>query len=239
MIRIGICEDNEWEKLSLRNEIELCLCNRNVCHEIYDYPGATEFLEEGRAFDLVFLDIDMPGMNGIHLGKKIREANKKVKIIYVTGHAEYTYAAYDVHAFSYLLKPLDGVALRQKIVEMLEYLSDQSGPMMALKTMDGTLLIEPERVYYFEFVDRKIKVVTDQQEYIMKGALSQLAESIRLFGFEMPHQSFIVNMYHIRQIISYKIYLVNKAELPLAEKKSASFKAIYNDFLQEIADRIL
>ena len=63
-------------------------------------------LESEEKFDIIFLDIDMGGINGIETAKKIRIYDKKVKIIYVTNYTDYTSSAFSVHAFGYLVKPI-------------------------------------------------------------------------------------------------------------------------------------
>ena len=238
MIKIGICDDNLCERTSVKREIELCLSKYNICYQINEYENAEKLLIEKIFFDILFLDIDMPVINGIELGKKIRLYNKKVKIIYVTGYADYVYAAYDVHAFYYLLKPINSETIQKKLSEVLEYLNDKSENKIVMKTTSGTVFILPEEICYFEFYNRKIKVVSNQQEYLINGTLYELLTKVKVYGFAMPHKAFIVNMHYISKIASYNVYLSNGKVIPLAEKKSAEFKMHYNDFLQEVADKI-
>ena len=70
------------------------------------YESGEKLVESDQNYDILFLDIDMDGMNGIETAKVLREKDKNVKIIYVTSYAEYVHYAFAVHAFAYLLKPV-------------------------------------------------------------------------------------------------------------------------------------
>ena len=64
-----------------------------------------KYSDEKFQFDIIFLDIEMKTLNGVETAKKIRNVNKDIIIIFVTGYSEYVYEGYDVHAFNYILKP--------------------------------------------------------------------------------------------------------------------------------------
>lgn len=102
-MKIAICDDEKEIRESLRNILEEY---REPLEQIDLYAGGEEFLECGKSYDLLFLDIDMKGINGIETARKIRLKDKKIKIVYVTAYKEYASQAFSVHAFGYLLKPI-------------------------------------------------------------------------------------------------------------------------------------
>ena len=85
------------------------------------YESGEEFLESGKNYDLLFLDIDMKGMDGIETARKIRLRDKKLKIVYVTAYREYAGKAFSVHAFGYLLKPVKKERLFAQIEDAKSY----------------------------------------------------------------------------------------------------------------------
>lgn len=101
MIRIGICDDNKIIAEKTKNCIESWSGEKSACV----YYSGEELLREKKNFDLIFLDIDIPKIDGIETAKKIREYNKCVKIIYLTSFTYYVNQAFKVHAFAYLNKP--------------------------------------------------------------------------------------------------------------------------------------
>ena len=107
MLIIGICDDVAREGNSLKAKIEEFLDLRNIQYKIFTYKTGDELLRDGifLTFDIIFLDIKMPGIDGIELGIQIRDENKIVKIIYVTGYEENVYKALnDVHCFLFYFR---------------------------------------------------------------------------------------------------------------------------------------
>lgn len=234
MLKIAICEDESSQREYLCQVVETYFKKNKIDYKLYAYENGVNLLSEKVFFNLIFLDIDMPGLNGIDLAKRIRCRNKKAKIFYVTGYSEYLHHAFGVHAFSYLIKPVSEEELHKRIEEAMEYFrAETEKPVFSLKTLDGIVRVPPEDIYYFEFFMRKIKVVTGKNEYKMDGTMYQLLEQVREHGFASPHQSFIVNLYHVKKVIGYEIYLSNQAIIPLAQKKAVIFKEQYNNFLQK------
>lgn len=234
MLKIAICEDEIPQKNYLCQVVEAYFKKNAIEYKIYAYDNGKDLLLEKIFFNFIFLDIDMPELNGIDLAKKIRCRNKKAKIIYVTGYSQYLHHAFGVHAFSYLIKPVSEEEVHKRIAEAMEYFkAEAEKPVFSLKTTEGVVRIRPEKIYYFEFFMRKIRIVTSEGEYKMDGTMYQLLEQLKDHGFASPHKSFIVNLYHVKKIIGYEVYLSNHTIIPLAQKKSVIFKEQYNDFLQK------
>ena len=103
MINIAICDD---DLITLHNTKDLIEEYKIKEFNIKTYSSGEELLKSKREFDIIFLDIDMGGINGIETAKRIRVYDKQVKIIYVTNYTDYTSMAFSVHAFGYLVKPL-------------------------------------------------------------------------------------------------------------------------------------
>ena len=102
-MRIAVCDDDETAVSFLRGLIE-SYPKQGLC--VDGYSSGEELLGAGRIYDMIFLDIDMKGIDGIETARRIRAHDRKVKIVYVTSYKEYAGRAFSVHAFGYLLKPV-------------------------------------------------------------------------------------------------------------------------------------
>ena len=132
-IRIAVCDDDERERKKL-----LCLLEQ--------YPGARLLAEEyssgeallaaGKKYDILLLDIDMEGLDGIETARRIREADKEVRLIYVTNYRDYTIFAFAVHAFAYLLKPVEQEELFAQLDEVCAYGLARSWPELEFHAAD-------------------------------------------------------------------------------------------------------
>ena len=103
MIKIAVCDDDE--KI-LGETLELLRHYKKLPLTADAYTSGEALLAAGKKYDILLLDIDMEGPNGIETARRIREVDKEVKLIYVTNYSDYTIFAFGVHAFAYLLKPL-------------------------------------------------------------------------------------------------------------------------------------
>lgn len=115
-IKIVICDDEKSVQEILQRKIErICTASGNVC-QIVCCDSGEEVLRMGSAPDILFMDIQMPGRNGMDVAKELRVYHKGTVLIFVTALAEYVYDAFDVSAFHYLVKPFHD----DKLKEVLE-----------------------------------------------------------------------------------------------------------------------
>lgn len=109
MLQIGICDDQQQARLALRWTLERLIERREIQSQIYEFSSGEGVLgwmkKHPGELDLVFLDIEMPKINGMDAARKLREADSGLQLVFVTGYADYVYDGYSVGALGYLLKP--------------------------------------------------------------------------------------------------------------------------------------
>lgn len=231
MYRIAVCDD---EKAVTEQTAEM-IRKWNEQIEITCFYSGEELLQSYSYYHAIFLDIDMREMNGIEVGREIRKRDKEVRIIYVTSYRDYVAGAFGVHAFQYLLKPLKEAALFQVMEELFVYLERPKAEVLDFQTSEGMICLPTEEIFYFEYANRKIRLVTKQREYCMSGKIGSVAERLEPYGFSMPHQSFVVNFYHVKSVSAGTIFLDNGAEIPIAQKKQKIWK---QELLSYLAERL-
>ena len=125
---------------------------RGYSVEIQPFPSGDAFLfqyEDDKAWDILLLDVEMPGCSGVELAKKVREENKRLQIVFLTGYADYIAEGYDVSALHYLLKPID----RQKLFSVLDRAArrlERDGKTLLLELPDGLVRLPLYEVEYLE-----------------------------------------------------------------------------------------
>lgn len=100
-------------------------------------------------------------------------------------------------------------------------------------TVDGALCLPVESIYFFEYENRKIRIVTDKEQYYMADKIGNVAKRMDEFGFSMPHQSFVVNMFHVKNVKNQQIFLDNGMEIPLSQKKQKTWKQELMGYLSQ------
>lgn len=229
-MRIAVCDDDKKASDILLEILQDC---PSPIEKAEVYSSGEAFLEAGKTYDLLFLDIDMEGMDGIETARKIRLRDKKLKIVYVTAYSEYAGQAFSVHAFGYLLKPVSKERVLKQIADALAYREEEQekSPFLEFETSEGRTRLHPENICYFEIRGRQIKLAAENQCYTMRGRIGELREKMSPYGFAAPHKSFVVNLDQIRNIKGYDIYMMNGDILPLSQKKAVAFKEELGRFL--------
>ena len=228
MIKIAVCDDDE--KI-LGETLELLRHYKKLSLTADAYTSGEALLAAGKKYDILLLDIDMEGPNGIETARRIREVDKEVKLIYVTNYSDYTIFAFGVHAFAYLLKPLKAEELFAQLDEALAYGLAGPEPELEFLAKEGIVHIVPSRILCFEYLSRQVLMYTEERVWHLKRQITELAREMEGYGFAMPHKSFVVNLYAVQRIHGYEITLTDGRIIPLSQKKSAGFRRALNEYL--------
>lgn len=171
---------------------------------------AFRYLTE-RSYDVVFLDVRMPALNGIELGNVLRRFAVPPAIVYVTAYEEYAVRAFDIGACDYLLKPVSRPRLQTALARALGHLPDQPDPaadedpsaMIPVETAGRTRLISREQVSWVEAEGDYVRLHTaDGEAHLVRMPISHLEEKWSAHGFIRIHRSYLVP---IRQITEFSV----------------------------------
>lgn len=230
MLKIAICDDDLNIVKQMENLLEAyekVKCSINI------YTSGEELLKKHEKFEVIFLDIDMSGIDGIETAKAIRNYDKNVKIIYVTNFTDYVSLAFSVHAFGYLNKPVKREEIYKQLDEVIAYGKEvKEDTLIEFITEEGIIRLSPKEIYFFEYLNRKVQIRTLNKTYILTGKITTVSESMCKYGFLMPHKSFTVNLFYVKSIKGYDIYMMDGSVIPLSQKKSVEFREQLNIFLE-------
>lgn len=235
MISIAICDDDDDIIAKLKTAISEYSADHSIEINIQSFKCGEKLLESKESFDLVFLDIEMSGIDGLKTAKLFRQIDRRAKIVYVTNHSECALRSYAVHPFDFVVKPFKKERIFSVLDELSRYLSENSenDAVIQLKGEDGPLLLSLRNIYVFEYTgNRRITVYTKSEKYRIKGSLSDVLALINSESFVSPHKSFIVNMEHIDKLNSFTLYTTNGIEVPVAQKKLKEFHNEFSRFIK-------
>jgi len=234
MYQIAVCDDEPAVCDMVAEEIKKW--NQDI--KVFCFYSGETLIAAYDFYDAVFLDIDMQGINGIETGRQIRERDHETKIIYLTSYRDYVAGAFEVHAFQYLLKPITPTYLTQILEEIFQYVKKADKmKLLDFHTSEGVVCVDAAEICYFEFANRKIKMVTLQGIYFMTGKIGSIYDRTCSMGFSMPHKSFVVNLLHVKNVRNLDIFLDNGDRIPLSQKKQKAWKQELTKFLSERMER--
>lgn len=228
MIRIAICDDEIEIVTELSLKIDDIMSEIGEEVKIYQFTSSNEMLSCHIKFNLIFLDIEMPDLNGIETAEKIRVLDPHVQIVYVTNYRNYMKKAYRVHAFDYIQKPIDDSSIYLVINDYIKTISSDTIDIVELVTVDQEkLLINSNDIVYISCGHKKrtVIVITTESDYVCKGNISDIYNYLNSFDFFMPHRSHIINLSMVKSFKrNDKIVMINEDEIPLSKGNTSDFE---------------
>ena len=237
MIKTAICDDEAGARAWLSSLIRAQSC---PC-EIVEYASADECLADHREIDLLFLDIELaPGRpDGMALARKIRErtAGAQPVIIFVTGYERYVFDAFDVGAFQYLMKPVDGEKFARVFARAVEQIkaereNPRRGRVLTLRSANTGKTIPLDSVYYVESSNHKVVLHLTDGAFSCYAKIRDLESELRN-GFFRIHKGYLVNLSYVDGYSKTEVTLTNGERLLLSKYKYQDFVKAYLRFLKE------
>ncbi len=233
MVRIGICDDEKAVRERIASQMQALV--PKDCLVLY--ASGEDVLAEQRQCDILFLDIQMPGTDGMTVAKKLRERNSRQILIFVTALKEYVYEAFDVKAFRYLVKPFSQKRLQEVLCAAVEEcghmpaVSEPKRKQLLVRSKGECIRVFLEDILYAEVYNRK--VILHQREKMLEyyQRLSEL-ESELGSGFVRVHRSYLVQLRCVERYNAKTIYLEDGSEIPIAKPKYAVFVKRYLDYIR-------
>ena len=200
--RIHIVDDSSIDIIRLLELTSAFATKNGLDFEIKTHTSAESFLfhyEEDKTCDLLLLDIEMPGMDGVTLAKHIRRLDEKTSIVFITGYTDYIADGYDVSALHYLVKPVSEEKF-EKVLERAIARRQREDRTVVLKTKNETVCIPLSHVYYFESFKNYVNAVVENGSiYTVRGTLSSFENEVDS-RFMRVGRSYLVNLAKLRRI---------------------------------------
>lgn len=217
---IAICDDDENQLQTLHSQIsKWSRLSGHPC-EVKLYPSAEAFLfayEEDKTCSILLLDIEMNGISGISLARRIRRENSRAEIIFITSHFEFISEGYEVDALHYLTKPVP----EDKLIAVLDRAAkrlEQEPPFVVITCEGETVKLYEEDILYVEAFLHYISIHTKEKEYKIKENISSFEKKLTDDFFRI-HRSYLVSLKYVVKIARNLVTLEGNTELPLARGK--------------------
>lgn len=230
MLQIAVCDNEKTMVEYLKQLIQRRLADEKD-YRIEIFSSGQELLEEGKDFDIFFLDIDLKDMSGLDMARSLRQESEAV-IVFVTARKEYAFEAFDVQAFQYLLKPID----EDKFFKVLDMAiaecrpSRRSEPLVV--RVNGIYRNIPrENILYVENEARKVVLHLKDEQISYYAKMSELEEILGKQFFRC-HRGYLVNLNAVKGYDTGNIQLKNGETILMAKQKYSAFATAYMEFLR-------
>ena len=240
-MRIAYCEDEPAQRSRMEMLLRTFAERKRLPLTVEAFSDSAAFLFQypgSYPFDLIFLDIDLGGMDGMALARKIRETDSEVPILFLTNHREYVFEGYEVQAFRYLLKPVTEDTLFP-LLDELQTLRGQEKPHLLLSLGGETQKLFLSDLLFVESDNHYLTLHTAAGTETFKKNLSEFREELSAAWqasggtgecFAAAHRSYLVNLAHVERITRTECLLSDGTKIPVSRGCYASLNQVFLQF---------
>lgn len=240
MISIAICEDEKIYRDKLKEFLKRILEQKK--YNVEEFDNGESFLDRFESdesyrenLNIVLLDIQMDGINGMDVARKIREWNKKLKIIFITAVPDFLADGYEVKAFRYLLKPIGYEDFCRHFGKCLEEITNNKESSIVINDLntDKIVVIPTESILFVETYGRNLLVHTEKNVYKIYKTIGSMEEKLDSDTFFRLHRGYIVNISRIESIKG-RTAIVAGNEVMISRDKIKELKERVMDYIEKV-----
>ena len=233
MPNIALVEDEPEAADVLAAFIGRYAAEKDVELAVTRFGNAMDFELTHQRFDLVFMDIQMPGINGMEAAQLMRTYDEETPIIFVTNLAQYAVKGYEVDALDFIVKPVSYFDFRMRMDKAMRHIRRNSGRSIAIGTRDGMRVVPLADIEYVEVSkhDLSYHLVGEEQPLVVYGSLVAFEQEVAGGPFVRISNSCLVNMNRIRAIRGNELVMHGGQVLYFSRSKKREAVATITSFL--------
>lgn len=236
LIKVAICDDMNIDRHCLVSLVSELLDKRRLKYCIYQFSSGEELLAEQLMFDIIFLDIQMPGIDGIEVAKRFYEAGSQAFLIFTTSYNEYIGEGYKVRAFRYLMKPVSRCDVEEAVNKILKIISEERILFKKNKTYYS---IPQKDILYIESANggRGVLIHTIKSKMADSRSMEEYDQLLSKSRFFRSHRCCYVNMEFIESYDKSSIFLKGGEQVWLSCKRHKRFVEAFDSYKWERGSR--
>lgn len=240
MLQIVLCDDCQKELDTLKDYLNAFFTERALPYSFTEYSSPVNLLDDlkhGSLFDLYFLDIMMPGVNGISIGRQIRRMDAESPIIYLTNSPDYALQSYEVRAMNYILKPCRKESLIPVIEKAILTINRNRSDHITVRMPDGTVNLLLVDLVCIHSKARRMEYICSDGSVItgvtLRGSFKEeSAPLLEQFPVLMKCSATVIaNMRYVSKLVTGRITMRNGREFPIPRRMNAQVNRQYMDYL--------
>lgn len=233
--KIAVCDDDPHYRRFVVNMLQENKFDDEVL--IYEYSSGEELMKEiHKMHDLLFLDIQMNGLDGNETAKEFRKVNKDAVLIFCTNYQNPTMESFKVKPYRYIMKDLHNLVLKEEMPYIIKEMVEHKKEYYLNITQDGKIFRIPIKdIIYISVVKRgailHLWEKGNKKEIFCRENLKNIYQQLSNVGFVYAHNSYIVNMANIIKVNKNVITLIDKTELNISRSKQKNFDITYSRYI--------
>lgn len=228
-MNIAICDDNNVVRDFVKCECINYFEDKNIDYKLFTYKSGEEIAVSNNSIDLIFLDIEMGGMNGLEVAKLLRKRNSDIEIVFLTSHTEYMQKAFEVRACRYLLKKSNMMDIYIVLDQILKEMSDNKN--IIIKADGKNQIIKENSIYHIKALGDYSVVYLENSQIISSYTLKEWGSRLSDNKYYQVHKSYIAFFAWIQAFDNKEITFENGSVIPIARRKIQQFNDKYDNYI--------
>ena len=236
-VRVAICDDEKSMQIMLIRLLNEYKTSRDIDIFIDRFDNGYDLLRSAKEYELIFMDYQMEGIDGIETSRLIRGTNKDCCIIFVSAYPEAAVDTYEVGTFRFIVKPINKEKLFKAIDDYLKSIDYDN--LLILRTNDGTWKIKMSDIIYAEAKVKHTIIRTTKRTFEIHINLKKVQDRLPPEKFIRCHRAYVVGFAHIQSHTNNEIVFDNNERAQIGKAYTARFKAAFQNYIMRYNERIL
>lgn len=232
MLNIAVCDDEKHIRDGIRDVIRDFFQAHGEQPAVYTFSSGKELLDSDNRIDIIFLDIQMPQMDGMEVARKLRARGFRGFLLFITVLPDPVYDAFSVQAFDYLLKPIQPERFERVMDRLLQTMQNAKDDVLLVRTGHESRLIPFDDIVYCEVIDRKIYVHLTGSEVVDYYDRIESLEKRLGDAFYRCHRSYLINLRYVRNCKSNCVTMEDGTQIPVSRLRAKDFSNVMLRYMQ-------
>ncbi|MBO4696175.1 MAG: response regulator transcription factor [Lachnospiraceae bacterium] len=233
MIIIGICDDEQLYRAQVKTVCSAFFDAQKQEYRFVEFTSGDQVLAyQGEKIHLLFLDIEMPGTDGLEVLSQVRRNERIWRIVFMTSHKELKWETVDLKTLAFLEKPIDRIGVETCIKTVLR--ENRENIDISFKTFKGPGFIRLDRIVFIQAQGNYVNICTEKEEIPGYDSIKVIEEQTKGTTVIRTHKSYLANLQFVDKMNGFTLQMTNGSSVPIGRKYLASVKEAYFAFIKSI-----